>query len=113
MHVLCCVLDAPHPVEPELPTLPVFGQYFEMKCPVKSSAPGTLYYWQRYTTIDRSTEIDFPMETEFSEDGRVWSTDVLSAEHNGLYVCWAVNKWGEEEYDNVVDFFISVSGVSL
>ena len=114
-YVTCDVLyipmtDAPYLVGQEPPVLPMFGHHFQMKCPLESSRPGTLYYWQRYASIDRATETGFPSDMEFSEGGRVWSAEVLTSDHNGMYECRAVNEYGEEEYANVLDFFISVSG---
>ena len=86
----------------------MFGEPFQMRCPLDSSLPGILYYWQRYESIDMSREIGFPVDAEFHEEGRVWSVDVLSLDHNGMYECLAVNEMGEAVFYDTIDFFISV-----
>ena len=87
----------------------VIGEPFQMKCPLESSTHGTLYYWQRYQSIDRSTEIGFPGDAMFSESGRIWAVDVLSPDHNGMYECRAANERGEEVFFDITDFSIAVS----
>ena len=100
--------DFPHVVNKHPPVKAINGEPFAMRCPIESSLPGTLYYWQRYKAMDRETQIGFSPDAEFSEGGRVWSVDVLSRDHNGMYECLAVNEVGHAVFHNANDFFISV-----
>ncbi|CAI8031884.1 hypothetical protein GBAR_LOCUS18056 [Geodia barretti] len=104
--------DFPHVVNKHPPVKAINGEPFTMRCPIESSLPGTLYYWQRYKAMDRETQFGFPPDVEFSEGGRVWSVDVLSRDHNGMYECLAVNHIGHAVFHNANDFFISVLSCS-
>lgn len=88
---------------------PVFGQAFQMECPLEGSHP-TTYYWRKYETIDMAAETNFTADVHFSASGHVWYVDVVTAEHNGMYVCSAENEKGQEEYVDTTNFFLSVSG---
>ena len=88
---------------------PVFGQPFKLECPLAGSPP-TLYYWQKYETIDMSVQTNFTADVEFSDDGRTWYVDAITAQHSGMYVCSALNERGEEQYDDTINFSLSVSG---
>ena len=87
----------------------VIGEPFQIRCPLESSTPGTLYYWQRYKTIDRRTKIGFPEDAMFLESGRIWAVDILSPDHNGMYECRAANERGEEFFSDIIDTSIAVS----
>ena len=49
----------------------VIGELFQMRYPLESSTHGTLYYRQRYQSIDRRTKIGFPGDAEFSAHSNV------------------------------------------
>ena len=102
-------LDAPRRAELSGYQEPVFGHPFQMMCPLVGT-PDTLYYWQKYKTIDMSTKTNFSTDVQFSDSGQVWYVDVVTAEHSGMYVCRAENRWGEEVYVDTTNFYISVSG---
>ena len=102
-------LDAPKRTELSGYQEPVFGQPFQMECPLVGT-PDTLYYWQKYEAIDMATETNFSTDVQFSDSGHVWYVDVVTVEHSGMYVCRAKNGWGEEVYVDTTNFFISVSG---
>lgn len=87
----------------------MFGQVFQLECPLVGSPP-TLYYWKKYETIDMSTETSFSADVHFSDSGRFWYVDVITAEHSGMYVCGAQNGIGEAVYVDTTNFFLSVSG---
>ena len=88
---------------------PVFGQPFHMECPLVGS-PLTLYHWKKYETIDMSTETNFSADVRFSDNGRIWYVDIVTAEHSGMYVCYALNGGEEKPYVDITNFFLSISG---
>ena len=80
-----------------------------MECPLEGSHP-TLYYWQKYETIDMATETKFSADVLFEVGGRVWYVDAITEEHSGMYVCSAVNHMGEMVFVDTINFYFSISG---
>ena len=103
------LLDAPRFSDMSGYREPVFGQHFQMECPLEGSPP-TIYYWQKYESIDMATETNFTTDVQFVDGGRIWYVDVVTAKLSGMYVCRAENEKGTEVYVDVMNFFLSVSG---
>ena len=101
--------DVSHEIEVEGLREPVFGQPFHMECPLVGS-PSTLYHWKKYETVDMSTETNFSADVRFSDNGRIWYVDIVTAEHSGMYVCYALNGGEEKPYVDITNFFLSISG---
>lgn len=80
-----------------------------MECPLTGS-PSTLYYWKKYKSIDMSIETNVSADVRFSDNGRIWYVDIITAEHSGMYVCHALDGGEEKEYVDTTNFFLSILG---
>ena len=80
-----------------------------MMCPLDGN-PSAHYYWERYRYPDCSEAMELPHDLVFSDNGKKWSVDSYTEEHNGMYVCHAANSVGSAIFNNQA-FFMSAQGM--
>ena len=105
------IIDSPRIVETEWPAgsskWPVYGEALIRICPLESNPPAQ-YSWRRYRydSID-SVELNISTDVRFTESGRRMEIIAYQPElHNGLYVCYASNALGSEEYCDTNLFYL-------
>ena len=103
------IIDSPRIVETEWPAAsskwPVYDEPLIRICPLESNPPAQ-YSWRRYDIID-SVELNISTDVRFTESGRQMEIVAYQPElHNGLYVCYASNALGSEEYRDTNLFYL-------
>ena len=79
-----------------------------MICPL-AGKPSAQYRWERFRYPDGTEPLELSDDLILHDNGRKWTVDAYTEEHNGMYVCHAANNVGNAVFSDQA-FFLSTQG---